>query len=67
MSLTRKDAFIKTRIERGWSKTELAKHVSMSPSGISRIEKGYGVSEKAAKKLSVVLEKDIFELFKITQ
>lgn len=58
--------FVKSRIEKGWTKVELAKQASMSPSAIMRIENGQGVLPQNAKKIADALNKDIFDLFEVS-
>ena len=66
MLKAKRQVFVTARVEMGWSCTELAQRTGMSPSGISRIERGCGVSEKSAKQISIALNKSVFELFEIT-
>jgi transcriptional regulator with XRE-family HTH domain len=54
------DAVLRTRIERGWSQTELAERVGTKQANISRIESGLGnPTLNLLQKIIKVLELDI--------
>lgn len=56
---------VAARVKRGWSRTALAKEVDMSPSALSRLERGHGISERNAVRIAEALNRDVFEIFEI--
>jgi excisionase family DNA binding protein len=65
MSLVRKQELTKARIEQGLSMLELAKMTGLSPSSISRIERGGSTGAKSGKKIAMALGREIFDIFEL--
>lgn len=60
------EKIIIARVEKGWSKTDLAKMAGVNPSVIMRMERGSELTAKTAKKVADALNRNVPDLFHVS-